>query len=57
MAMVARLRLERARHLLRETDEPVKSIAQRVGYANQFAFSTAFKRVTGLSPQGCRDAR
>jgi len=57
MAMVARLRVERARHLLRETDEPVKSIAQRVGYANQFAFSTAFKRVTGLSPQSCRDAR
>lgn len=57
MAMVARLRVERARQLLRETDEPVKSIALRVGYANQFAFSTAFKRVAGMGPQAFREGR
>jgi AraC-like DNA-binding protein len=54
MAMVTRLRMERARQLLRETDEPLKRIADWVGYRNEFAFSTAFKRFAGLSPRDFR---
>jgi AraC-like DNA-binding protein len=54
MAMVTRLRMERARQLLRETDEPLKRIADWVGYHNEFAFSTAFKRFTGSSPRDFR---
>ena len=57
MAMVTRLRMERARQLLRETDEPIKAIAQRVGYASPFAFSAAFKRIAGVSPKAVRDGR
>lgn len=57
MAMVARLRLERARLLLRESDEPLKAVAARVGYRNAFAFSAAFKRFAGVSPQGFRARR
>lgn len=54
MAMVTRLRMERARQLLRETDEPLKRIADWVGYRNEFAFSTAFKRHAGQSPRDFR---
>ncbi|MBA3710029.1 MAG: AraC family transcriptional regulator [Planctomycetes bacterium] len=54
MEMVTRLRMERARQLLRETDEPLKRIADWVGYHNEFAFSTAFKRATGTSPRDFR---
>jgi AraC-like DNA-binding protein len=54
MAMVTRLRMERARQLLRETDEPLKRIADWVGYRNEFAFSTAFKRFAGTSPRDFR---
>jgi AraC-like DNA-binding protein len=54
MAMVTRLRMERARQLLRETDEPLKRIADWVGYRNEFAFSTAFKRFGGASPRDFR---
>ncbi|MBA2481971.1 MAG: AraC family transcriptional regulator [Planctomycetes bacterium] len=54
MAMVTRLRMERAKQLLRETDEPLKRIADWVGYHNEFAFSTAFKRFTGSNPRDFR---
>ncbi len=54
MAMVTRLRMERARQFLRETDEPLKRIADWIGYRNEFAFSTAFKRFSGLSPRDFR---
>jgi AraC-like DNA-binding protein len=55
MAMVTRMRMERARQLLRQTDEPLKRIADWIGYRNEFAFSTAFKRVTGKSPRDFRE--
>lgn len=54
MAMVTRLRMERARQLLRETDEPLKRVADWVGYRNEFAFSTAFKRFAGVAPREFR---
>jgi AraC-like DNA-binding protein len=54
MAMVTRMRMERARQLLRETDESLRQIADRVGYRNEFAFSTAFKRFTSMSPRDFR---
>ena len=40
--------------LLRETTDTVESIARRVGYANAFALSVAFKRVRGTSPTAHR---
>ncbi|PFG48947.1 AraC-like DNA-binding protein [Amycolatopsis sulphurea] len=47
-------RLTLAADLLRETNDTVESIAHRVGYANAFALSVAFKRVRGLSPTAHR---
>lgn len=43
-------RLETARKLLLETALPVTEIAGRVGYENPNKFSSAFKKVYGLSP-------
>jgi AraC family transcriptional regulator of arabinose operon len=50
MEMVTRLRMERASAYLRDTDEPVKRVSVLVGYGNESAFSTAFKRFSGLPP-------
>lgn len=43
-------RLALAADLLRDTADTVEAIARRVGYANAFALSVAFKRVRGVSP-------
>jgi AraC-like DNA-binding protein len=50
LAYLARWRMTLASGLLRETALSVSEIAARVGYRNAYAFSTAFKRVTGLPP-------
>ncbi len=50
-------RMRRARELLRDTDLGVKTIAAKVGYSNESAFSHAFKRATGMSPGGYRQSR
>lgn len=57
MHHLARLRVRRAAILLRSSPEPVKNVAASVGYRNPFAFSIAFKRVTGLSPSDYRAIR
>ncbi|MEU7565954.1 AraC family transcriptional regulator [Streptomyces fradiae] len=49
-------RLALAADLLRESDATVERIARRVGYGGAFAFSAAFKRVRGVSPQEYRSA-
>ncbi|MEX5633401.1 AraC family transcriptional regulator [Parafrankia sp. FMc2] len=43
-------RIALAADLLRETDATVASIARKVGYANAFALSVAFKRLRGITP-------
>ncbi|MFI6980376.1 AraC family transcriptional regulator [Embleya sp. NPDC050154] len=47
-------RMALAAELLTEPDATVAAVARRVGYADPFAFSTAFKRVRGLSPTAYR---
>jgi len=54
MQMVFRLRMERVARLLVQTDEPLKWIADRVGYRTPFALSDAFKRWCGLRPEEYR---
>ncbi|GCD93542.1 AraC family transcriptional regulator [Embleya hyalina] len=49
-------RMALAAELLTEPDATVAAVARRVGYADAFAFSTAFKRVRGLSPSAHRAA-
>jgi AraC-like DNA-binding protein len=54
MAYLTGWRITVAADLLRTTDDTVETIARRVGYANAFALSVAFKRVRGLSPTAHR---
>lgn len=48
------LRMERAAQFLRETRDPVKTVAEQVGYTDSLAFSKAFHRRYGLSPSEYR---
>ncbi|MBM9618256.1 AraC family transcriptional regulator [Streptomyces zhihengii] len=50
-------RLALAADLLRDGDATVEAIARKVGYGGSFAFSAAFKRVRGTSPQDYRTGR
>jgi AraC-like DNA-binding protein len=49
-AHLMHLRMKRAAELLLSTDWPIKRIAEVVGYANPFVFSTTFKKVIGWPP-------
>jgi AraC-like DNA-binding protein len=54
LSHLTRLRMNTAADILSHTEEKVASVAARVGYADAFAFSTAFKREMGLSPKRFR---
>jgi AraC-like DNA-binding protein len=49
-----RLRIERARMLLAETEMPVTMIAANLGYSSSQHFATAFRRDTGTTPSRYR---
>jgi AraC-like DNA-binding protein len=51
--LIAR-RIERAQHLLRTTDDSVLAIGLAVGFQSAASFSTAFSRVTGVTPSAYR---
>jgi AraC-like DNA-binding protein len=57
MAYVTEWRLCLAADQLRRTDATVDTIARRVGYANVYALSVAFKRVYGTRPSDHRADR
>ncbi|MEE1830186.1 AraC family transcriptional regulator [Streptomyces sp. SP17KL33] len=57
MAYLADWRITLAADLLRETDHTVGTIARKVGYANAFALSVAFKRLRGTRPSDHRSPR
>ncbi|MEA1903125.1 MAG: AraC family transcriptional regulator [Actinomycetota bacterium] len=50
MTFLTGWRVALAADLLRDPDATVGSVATEVGYRSPFAFSTAFKRVRGISP-------
>jgi AraC family transcriptional regulator len=54
---VLRQRIERAQHLLKETDVPLAHVALECGFANQSHLSLAFKRHLGLTPRAYRQDR
>jgi AraC-like DNA-binding protein len=54
---VTEQRLTVAWELLQETDLPVSHVAERVGYGQTSAFSTAFKRRFNLTPRDLRRTR
>ncbi|MGP3975174.1 AraC family transcriptional regulator [Streptomyces sp. 8N114] len=49
-------RMTRAAQLLRTTDTPLRSVAERTGYTSEFAFAKAFKREYGVAPGHYRRA-
>ena len=51
MTFLKNWRMAMAADLLCQPDETVSTVSEKVGYATPFAFSAAFKRVRGLSPQ------
>ncbi|PZE22302.1 AraC family transcriptional regulator [Paenibacillus xerothermodurans] len=54
--MVHQIRIERAKHLLRETEDKVITIAGRVGYEDPAFFSRLFHRQVGCSPGKFRES-
>jgi AraC-like DNA-binding protein len=47
---VTRMRMNRAATLLQSSQLKIEAIAEAVGYANPFAFSSAFRRCMGCAP-------
>ena len=50
-------RIDRARHLLRSTDEPIKSIAGAVGLPDVHHFTRVFGKCCGAAPAAFRQAK
>ncbi|MFE7740773.1 AraC family transcriptional regulator [Nocardia sp. NPDC057455] len=57
MSYLTSWRIALAADLLRETDQTVGTIARKVGYANAFALSVAFKRLRGTRPSDHRSPK
>lgn len=47
-------RIEQAKAMLADRDTSIKAIAQECGFTHSASFSRAFRRATGLTPQGFR---
>lgn len=54
MDYITVLRLNHARQLMLQTDNPLGEIARAVGYPDQLYFSRVFKKRTGLTPSAYR---
>lgn len=52
---LTRLRMEKAKSLLKNSDETMQYISQNIGYNDEFTFSKSFKRYVGLSPKIYRE--
>lgn len=50
-----KLRLEKSKRLLRNTDMCIKEISQKVGFEDARHFAKVFKEETGLTPTTCRN--
>jgi LacI family transcriptional regulator len=55
-AELERVRLERVKQLLLQTDLPIREIARRTGFRHQEYLSVAFRRYAGMSPTQFRAA-
>lgn len=55
--VVIDIKMNQARMLLTQTDYPVKVIAERLGYADEFIFSSAFKHRHAIPPSKYRESQ
>jgi AraC family transcriptional regulator len=51
---IAERRVDRARKLLEETDQPIAEIALRAGFSSQSHFTTTFHKMAGVTPKTFR---
>lgn len=56
-AYLLQCRIVEARRMLGETDLPVKTIAQRLGYNDVYFFSRQFRQLSGVPPAAYRRSR
>ena len=54
ISFLTRLRIQKAKELLRQTELPIGEISEAIGYANQEHFSRVFKKLAGVSPSAYR---
>lgn len=54
VAYLRRVRIERARELLRASNEPITAIAAAVGFSDHSYFTKLFRRETGVTPSAFR---
>ncbi|WP_026674152.1 response regulator transcription factor [Alkalihalobacterium bogoriense] len=52
--LLTKLRIKKAIELLNTTNMPIHEVSEQVGYETQHYFSTAFKKVMGVSPKQYR---
>jgi len=53
---INKLRIEKAKRLLVESDDKIKEIFEEVGYSNQQYFSKVFKKITGMTIMEYRES-
>ncbi|MBI3829873.1 MAG: DNA-binding transcriptional regulator [Planctomycetes bacterium] len=51
---IRRVRIERARRLIAESDLPLKEIARRTGFGGPIQFASVFRKATGAPPSALR---
>lgn len=54
-AFIGRLRIERARELLRDTEHTVASVSRESGYLDEHYFAKVFKKAEGMTPSAFRN--
>ena len=50
-------RITQARHLLGETETPIKAVAEQLGYRDVYFFTRQFRQMTGVAPAAYRRSR
>ena len=45
-----KLRMEKAKHYLRSTNEPIKNIVSKIGYCSESSFVRLFRETEGITP-------
>ena len=57
MSYVVRVKMEKAKQLMRETALNITQISEMVGYDNYSYFATSFKKYEGISAKQYREGR